>query len=170
MSKNIRKIKNFNSVNNDSNNEDIFLLSNENYLSLYNIYNIDDLYNFANNIIEVKGIDDNLESILINNKIYLINELKNKINIIFDCWIINNIKTLKKHNLYFINLIISVLENIFIIEMENIKKNENYYKTKNTNILKFLKYWISLNNKFPFINNKYFLFELIKYLEKIYKK
>lgn len=168
MNKNIRKIKNFNSINNDSNNENIFLLSNENYLSLYNIYNIDDLYNFTNNIIN--NLDDYSKSILINNKIYKINELKDKINIIFDCWIINNQKTLKIHNIYFINLIVSIIENIFIIEIQNIKKNKNYYKTKNTNILKFLKYWISLNYKFPFINNKYFILELIKYLEKIYKK
>ena len=65
MSKNIRKIKNFNSINNDSNNENIFLLSNDNYLSLYNIYNIDDLYNFINNIIN--NLDDYSKSILINN-------------------------------------------------------------------------------------------------------
>jgi len=166
MSKNIRKIKNFNSVNNDSNNEDIFLLSNENYLSLYNIYNIDDLYNFTNNIIN-KIV--NYNAVLINNKLYKMEEIQFKFNIIFDCWIINNIKTLNNHNLYFINLIISILENIFIIEIQNIKKNKNYEKTKKKNILKFLKYWISLNNKFPFINGKYFFKELINFLNKIYK-
>jgi hypothetical protein len=166
MSKNIRKIKNFNSVNNDSNNEDIFLLSNENYLSLYNIYNIDDLYNFTNNIINKI---DNYDAVLINNKLYKMEEIQFKFNIIFDCWIINNIKTLNNHNLYFINLIISILENIFIIEIQNIKKNKNYEKTKKKNILKFLKYWISLNNKFPFINGKYFFKELINFLNKIYK-
>jgi hypothetical protein len=169
MSKNIRKIKNFNSINTNSNNEDIFLLSNENYLTLYNIYNIDDLYNFINKIID-KTKDETKTSVLINNKIYTINTLKHKINIIFDCWIINNIKTLIIHNSYFINLIISTIENIFILELENIKKKKNYDKSKNVHILKFLKYWISLNYKFPFINDKYFIIELIKYLEKIYKK
>ena len=123
MSKNIRKIKNFNSINTNSNNEDIFLLSNENYLSLYNIYNIDDLYNFINKIID-KTKDETKTSVLINNKIYTINTLKHKINIIFDCWIINNIKTLIIHNSYFINLIISTIENIFILELENIKKKK----------------------------------------------
>ena len=56
MSKNIRKIKNFNNINNNLSIEDIFLLSNENYLSLYNIYNIDDLYNFINKIINEIGV------------------------------------------------------------------------------------------------------------------
>jgi hypothetical protein len=168
MSKNIRKIKNFNNINNNLSNEDIFLLSNENYLSLYNIYNIDDLYNFINKIINEIGVTK--LSIIINNKVYKLKSLKIKINIIFDCWIINNMKTLNIHNSYFINLIISVIENIFIEEIEDIKKNKNYDSTNKSYILKFLKYWISLNNNFPFINDKYFIIELIKYLEKIYTK
>jgi hypothetical protein len=170
MSKNIRKIKNFNNIdNNNLSNEDVFLLSNENYLSLYNIYNIDDFYNFINKIInEIE--DETTISILINNKIYKLDSLKNKINIIFDCWIINNMKTLNIHNSYFINLIISIIENIFIKEIKDIKKYKNYESTNKSYIFKFLKYWISLNNKFPFLNDKYFIIELIKYLEKKYKK
>ena len=55
-------------------------------------------------------------------------------------------------------------------KIEDIKKNKNYDSTNKSYILKFLKYWISLNNNFPFINDKYFIIELIKYLEKIYTK
>jgi hypothetical protein len=151
--KNIRKIKKFSDKENITFNDDIFLLSNDNYLNLYNIYNIDDLYNF---IITFKK----------NNTIA--NDIKlNILYLIFDCWIINNIKILKNHNSYFIDLCNLYLEYYNMKFLSFIKTNKNYSKLK-TYISKFIKYWISLDNNIPLINNKFFLPELILYLEKLY--
>ena len=147
----IRKIKNFNEIQKD--NDDIFLLSNYNYLNLYNIYNIDDLYNFVNTF-EIDGriAGDNKSQI---------------INLILDCWIINNVKILKKHNSYFIDLCELVLKAEDNKTYEQIEKNKKYSKLKNY-ISKFIKQWISNDIKFPLINDKFFLPELKLYLEKKY--
>lgn len=153
MSKNIRKIKNFNSINTNSNNEDIFLLSNENYLSLYNIYNIDDLYTFINNLKK-------------NTELFYYIKY-NIICLIIDCWIINNIKILKNHNSYFIDLIKIYINFIDSKIIDTIKKLKNYSKL-DSYISKYIKYWISLDNKFPLINNNFFLPEIISYLKKLY--
>lgn len=149
--KNIRKIKNFNEIQKE--NDDIYLLSNYNYLNLYNIYNIDDLYNFVNNLdIDARIAGNNKYDIL-----YLI----------FDCWIINNVKILKKHNSYFIDLCELYLKMFDKILYEQIETNTKYSNLKKY-ISKFIKKWISNDIKIPLINNNFFLPELKIYLEKLY--
>ena len=149
--KNIRKIKKFNEIQND--NDDIYLLSNYNYLNLYNIYNIDDLYNFVNTLrIDARIAGNNKYDIL-----YLI----------FDSWIINNVKILKKHNSYFIDLCELYLKIFDKIFYEQIETNTKYSNLKKY-ISNFIKQWISNDIKIPLINDKFFLPELKIYLKKLY--
>ena len=105
--KNIRKIKNFNDelCNNNIINNDIFLLSSENFLNLYNIYNIDDLYNYVKKIYDNSLSDSNY-----NIQIQQINQFAS-LKTIFECWIFNNIKILKKHDAYFVDICLFIIEN-----------------------------------------------------------
>lgn len=121
--KNIRKIKNFNDelCNNNIIDNNIFLLSSENLLNLYNIYNIDDLFNYIKkNFILVKQNDIQISD----EKSFLIRSFKN----IFECWIFNNIKILKKHDSYFVDICLFIIENDSELEI--------YYDKKKLSITK----------------------------------
>lgn len=126
--KNIRKIKNFNNelCNNNIINNDIFLLSNENFLNLYNIYNIDDLYNYVKKI-----YDNSLNDSNNNIQIQQINQFFS-LKTIFECWIFNNIKILKKHDSYFVDICLFIIENAPEVN----KYYDKYYDKKNLLITK----------------------------------
>ena len=130
--KNIRKIKNFNDElcnNNNIINNDIFLLSSENFLNLYNIYNIDDLNNYVkkihNNSLSNLNYDIQIEHANTNQFL----SLKN----IFECWIFNNIKILKKHDSYFLDICLFIIEN-----NPKLKEYNNLIKKKLSSIKKYI--------------------------------
>ena len=121
-------------------------ISSDIILKIYNISSSDSLLEFLN---------ENKYNIILCNRL-------------LNCWIINNIKILKNHNIILFDIYLKILENHTDKDIINILKNSSFNINKEVN--NFIKYWFDkINNNC--ILNKFkidLLDDLIIYIKKKY--